>query len=137
MAFHSIYTLQSFIDSKNETEINFSKYALMDKADSILIPTASVISDYLQEIKQQTVVLELSPIELQKYQYRPHLMSYDFYGTTDFDFIILMINNMASAKDFNRAELNMLYKQTLVSILNDIYQAERSNIETNRTKLGL
>lgn len=94
----------------------------------------SIIDDYIDEIMSETVKLELSVNEMNKYKYKPWLLSYHIYNTTDLDFIILRLNNMITPRDFTKNIITVL-KPDGIYLINKIYNSEKKYINLNRKSL--
>lgn len=136
---NNTYTVESFIANQSDDEMNFTSFSTFQKTDSdyFLFPIKNLLHDYLNIIMSKTTIIEMTTEEYNKYEYRPHLLSYDIYGTTDFDFIILMINYMKSPKEFTRKEIRMLGYDEMIELLTSIYNAEYNNISHNKETIGM
>ena len=86
----------------------------------------------MDEIMERTVDYEFSDLEYIKYRYKPKLLAYDIYDTTELFFVILAINGMCSVKDFTKRKIKLLYKSDMLDLLNQIYSAESDYILYNR-----
>ena len=71
---------------------------------------------------------------MNKYKYKPWLFVYDVYGNSDLEYIILRINNMITAKDFNKSTILVFTGDTL-EMINKIQNAEKKYIRMNRNSL--
>lgn len=92
----------------------------------------NVINDYLDIIKEAATNIQLTPAEQRKYFYNPDLLSYDLYGTTELDFLILIMNGILDPKEFNMPNILLLGKNELTKIVGRIYTAENRYIKMNR-----
>ena len=72
--------------------------------------------------------VQLTDDEFIKYKYRPKILAYDIYGTTDLDFVILAINRISTPKDFVYKKIKMISKRHLNELLTSIYNAEKNLI---------
>ena len=104
------------------------------KDSSIQYGIHSIIDDYINEIMKETIKLELSNAELSKYKYKPWLLSYHIYNTTDLDFVLLRLNNMITPRDFTKNIITVL-KPDGISLINKIYNTEKKYINLNRNLL--
>lgn len=132
------YTVESFIKATSMEDVSFEQLSFLDKTDSnnIMI-TYNILNDYRDEINDLLVTINLSDSEFLRYCYKPRLLSYDIYGDTEMFFIILFINNICSAKDFNKKKIKMLRKTHLEEVLSLIQNAEKYNIIKNRNKIEI
>ena len=80
-----------------------------------------------------------SEAEKIKYAYKPKLLAYDVYGSTEVFFALLAMNGMHNIKQFDLSELYFfaLTPIDLSTFLNDIYNAESSYLTLNRSSLGI
>lgn len=123
------YTVQQFIDSGADTLISYDSLSLFENGDSGLIACYNVLNDYIDELKDASVILELSDSEYLKYLYKPKLLSYDIYNSSELYFIILYLNNLYNVKDFNLKKIKVLKKDILEYALSSIYNAELDNVK--------
>lgn len=131
------YTLEDFVACKQSDEITYRNFSIFEKSHGMEILDHSLISDYLDELSMYTVELELSNREMARYKYAPDLLAYDVYGSVQYDFIILMLNDMIDPKEFNRRKVRMLSRGALEELLGSIYTSEESYISTTRDQNGL
>lgn len=133
-------SLEDFItagESDAMTYSNFSIYHRCGNEKNVLIAINNVIYDYFDELKSLCKDVELTDAELLKYKYKPKLLSYDVYGSTQLYFIIMMINGMYDIKDFKRKRIKLIYKDDLSAFLKQVGTAENTYISKNRTDLDL
>lgn len=137
------YTVEDFIElGKDMDDIQYSKFAILSRASSpdvsnpILYAEHNVIYDYEEEFKKVSLDVEMTNEELNKYIYKPKLLSYDLYGSTELYFVILFINGIYDIKDFNKRNIKLLRKDTMKEILEAIFNAEQDYIHTNRSSIN-
>ena len=132
------YTVQDFIESNsgtNEvTHHNFSLLYQREKDGVVLqIPFENIIDDYIEEIREQCVTIQMTDMERLKYFYNPDLLSFDCYGTINLDFLIMKINGIIDPKEFDLVTLKLLPSKVILSeLMSSIYNAELKYIEKNR-----
>ena len=80
--------------------------------------------------------MEMTENEFQKYRYKPKLLAYDLYGSTELYFAILFINGTCNIKDFNRKNIKLIKKADMIALLEAIYNAEQNYISTNRSSIN-
>lgn len=132
------YTVQQFINSNNGITLSYDSFCFLNRInDNQKIISFNVLNDYVDEISQMAVVVELDDTEYIKYKYKPKLLSYDVYGDTELYFIILYLNNIYSVKDFDFKKIKLLKKETLEFILSSIYNVEKKYIEEYNDKNGI
>ena len=136
------YTVEDFIElGKEIDDIQYSKFSILAKAVSdvtnpILYATHNLIYDYEEELKKVSLTIDMTDNEYNKYRLKPKLLSYDVYGSTEIYFVILFINGMYNLKDFDRKTIKLIKKDTMIQLLEAIYNAEQNYLMTNRSSVG-
>ena len=136
------YTVEDFIElGKEIDDIQYSKFAILAKASAdvanpILYATHNLIYDYEDEFKNATLTIDMTDAEYNKYRFKPKLLSYDVYGSTEIFFVVLFINGMCSIKDFDRKTIKLIKKDTMIRLLEEIYNAEQNYLLSNRSSVG-
>ena len=136
------YTVEDFIElGKDIDDIQYYKFSILSRAASdavnpILYATHNVIYDYEEEFKKLSQQVEMTDEEYHKYRFRPKLLAYDLYGSTELFFAILFVNGMYSIKDFDRRNIKLLRKDVMSELLEAIYNAEKGYIDSNRAAIG-
>lgn len=131
------YTIEDFIEATSMENISFEQLSFLDKSGDHTMITYNILNDYKDEIDKLAVTINLSDDEFLKYCYKPRLLSYDIYGDTEMFFIILFVNNICSAKEFNKRKIKMLKKSHMEDTLSLIYNSEKYNIIKNRNKIEI
>lgn len=131
------YTVEDFIKTTSMGNISFEQFSFLDKSNEIIMITYNILNDYKDEIDELTVTVNLTDDEFLKYCYKPRMLSYDIYGDTEMFFIILFVNNICSAKEFNKRKIKMLRKSHMEDVLSLIYNSEKYNIIKNRNKVEI
>lgn len=132
------YKVEDFIDMQENDSFTYATMALYMQSivDKIIVYSSdNVLYDYLEEIKSKAVDYTFSDSEYMKYKYRPKLLAYDIYGSTELYFVILAMNNTCNIKDFNKRTIKMLYKSDMSDLLNAIVSAEKNRISLNRESI--
>ena len=140
-------TIEDTISTGNEITLSYintsilSKLEIEDTNDTIDVPEYNVCYDYLKELLVVADRIELSDAEFDKYKYRPDILSYDLYGTTTYEFIILALNQIISPKYFTKKKLYIIDSEYIEELIIDIYNAEQEYLTLNRsnydTKVGI
>ena len=133
-------TIEEFIDMGDTDDITYANFSILVKCigENSIVQYAqdNIIYDYLPELNERTVTLTMTDNEFIKYRYKPKLLAYDLYGSTEVYFVIMALNGMCNIKDFNKKKLKLLYKSDLLELLNEIYGAESGYILYNRVHLN-
>ena len=84
---------------------------LYDKQSNrtIRIPFMSILSKYSDFLDEIIVEQELTLDEQRVYRWNPKKMSEDFYGTTEFWFMLLVLNNYKSVIEFQPKNYVKMY----------------------------
>lgn len=136
------YTVEDFIElGKQIDDIQYSKFAILSKASTdivnpILYAEHNVIYDYEEEFKKLALEVHMTDAEYEKYRFKPKLLAYDVYGSTEVYFAILFLNGTCNIKDFDRKVIKLLTKQNMIELLEAIYNAEANYISSNRTSIN-
>lgn len=135
------YTVEDFIElGKDIDDIQYSKFAILSKAanevkNPLIYAEHNVIYDYEEEFKKLALEVTMTESEFNKYRFKPKLLSYDLYGSTELYFTILFLNGMYNIKDFNRKDIKLLKKNHMIELMEAIYNAEQNYIKTNRSSI--
>lgn len=129
------YNLEEFISSGSDDLITYSNFSLLQSISGIQIPSENLIFDYMSELKQASVLVILSEAELQKYKYKPKLLAFDIYGSTECYFIIMALNNIIDVRDFTLKRLRMIEPSIMDELMGYIYEANINLINENRETL--
>lgn len=128
--------MKEYISSGNSNKMTFNLSSILYKIEDtdLLIGFHNILDDYIDEIKKTCKTLHMTKSQLNKYKYKPWLFVYDVYGNSDLEYIILRINNMITAKDFNKSTILVFTGDTL-EMINKIQNAEKKYIRMNRNSL--
>ena len=129
------YTLEEFVESGVDDLITYNNFSLLESISGIEIPTENLIFDYMSEMNRASVNVLLTEAELQKYKYKPKLLAFDVYGTTECYFIIMALNNIVDVRDFTLKRLKMIEPSVLDELMGYIYEANINLIDANREML--
>ena len=87
----------------------------------------SIIDKYRDVLLSKMEDLEFTNDELEKYRYRPRTFCYDAYDNKDLWSILLRLNNMLTATDFDRKKIKT-FGSTFVKTLEDILTMENDSL---------
>ena len=124
------YTIEQFIACQSNEEINYKNLSFIDKVNypelfrDIHYSTYNVISDYLNEIRNEYCVnVVLTDEDMYRYMYRPKLLCNRLYNNEELYYIILLINDMYSTKQFTKRKLLMPRRAAMDQICSYIYNS--------------
>lgn len=103
-----------------------------DTRDGIEFTLKALIDDYLYELKEMAIDVNLTDKEVMKYRYNPKLLCYDIYGSTKIYYIILRLNDMCNVHEFDLAtkKIKMLTTSDMSDSLGGIYKSENLSLDT-------
>ena len=136
------YTLNQFIALKDVDRIVYRRYSIMQRSltnEELLYCIDNVIHTYMDEMKKKRKIVSVTESERIKYAYKPKILAYDVYGSTELFFILLALNGMCNMKQFDLIERKFfaLTPQDCAQFMSDIYNAEGDYLKLNRTSLGV
>ena len=132
------YTIQDFINMKSQDELTYPNFAIFDYKQGETFVEESIIDYYLTELKSICVkVTEFKPEEIARYKYAPDLLSYDIYGSTQLEFIVMLCNNIIAPHDFDfkRGYLLLPKAQALAEFLSAVYNSESGWLAVNKREI--
>jgi len=123
------YTLDQFIACQSDESFCYANTSFIDQIDNIKYCAYNVASDYIDELRDEYCVnVALSENDVIRYKYRPKLLAYDVYGNQELYFLILIINDICSTKDFTMTNLKLPNKENMKNICTAIFNANRKDI---------
>lgn len=133
------YTLEDFIDFKAKDNMTYYNLSILAKSiteDGIIYSKDNIIYTYIDILKAKCKKLVLNDREYFKYRFKPKLLSYKIYGSSELFFVLMAVNGICDIKDFDMKKLWILLPQDLNNLLVQIYSAEIDYIEYNRKQIG-
>ena len=129
------YTIDQFIQCQSDTNVCYNNLSFIDQRNSIKYNTYNVLSDYLDEIRENYCLkIKLDKDNMFKYKYRPKLLCYDIYGDGELAFIIMIINDICDVKEFTKDTLLMPTIENMQLITKRLYNANKNDIEVYNEK---
>lgn len=113
-------SIQDFIALRNSDEITYYNYSILEYLNGYDMFITNLLYDYEDEINDLAVTIKLTNIERAKYRYKPYLLAYDIYGSTETKFILMMLNNIIDPKEFDFETIRALRPADLARLLNRI-----------------
>ena len=123
-------TIDELIDWGKKQEISYrnlhKECILADKqsGDNIKIPLNDVLTDYRYFLQPYTISITLNDDELAWYRFSPKKLSDTLYGTTEYWYVLLALNNCVSKIDFNKKNLVVLDPKTITPFINEVMVLE-------------
>ena len=88
------------------------------------------MADVCQDVKKTAAAVTLRDNEYYTYRFRPKLLADYVYGNGELYFIILMLNDIWSVKDFDTRTVKLISKSDLSNALSSINASEKTFIDT-------
>lgn len=132
------YTLERFVELGTQDDLTYYNFSILRSTNNITYTDQCILDYYINDMKSSCKkVTEISNEEINKYKYRPDLLAYDVYGSTQLDFIILICNGIIDPKefDFKKKYLMLPTKEYLNWLMSEIYSSESDWIDINRKEL--
>lgn len=127
-------TLEEFIEAGAGITISYDNLSMVDEIQNTRIPIYNVLSDYIPELMVSAVTITLTEPEYFKYRFKPKLLAIDIYGNPELYFVILILNNMCSVKEFDIKKIKMLPTSAMNDLLSAIYNSNKSFLEQYNNK---
>lgn len=132
------YTLDQFIACQSDDELCHYTTSFLERIGHLKQTIFNVIDDYLDDINLDYAVdVELNDAQYTKYMYKPKLLCYDVYGSTELYILILLINDMYSCRQFTKKKIKMLTVDDLDTITKCIINNNEEAINTYNSNSGI
>ena len=129
-------TIEALVQAGKTVIAKYQNFSHLEQASNgTIVAIKNVIWDYIDELKNASVMVRLSDSEFYKYKYRPKLLCFDVYGNTELDFVIMALNNIADVTEFNSQSFRMLKVQDMNELMTLIYNAEQKAISNYNSKI--
>lgn len=127
------HTLSAFVDSKAASNTSYQTFSLIellstDNDTDIEFPAYSVLNDYYNDLKKLCVTVSFNEKEYFRFRFKPKILADYLYGNGELSFLILILNDMISPKDFDLKTVKLISRQNLIDALTLIRSAETSFI---------
>ena len=121
------FTISDFISEGESDDMTYANFSILQKSTIGQYAERNILDFYLEEIKKICLKIEtFTEEEISKYKYQPDLLAFDIYGSTQLDFVILLVNGIIDPKefDFSRGYILLPNRTNLFSILDQIKNSE-------------
>lgn len=129
------YTVQDFIALRTADDITYYNYSILEYLNGFDMFVTNLLYDYEDELVDLAVTINLTDIEKIKYRYKPYLFAYDIYGSTETQFIIMMLNGIIDPKEFDFYRIKAIRPNDLYTLLGRIDSVNENFMNNNRSKL--
>lgn len=128
-------TVQEFIAIRTADDVTYYNYSIVEYLNGFDMFITNLLYDYEDELQSVATYIKLNPREKAKYKYKPWLFAYDVYGSTEAQFIVMMLNGIIDPKEFDFDRVKVINPSNLSTILNRIQAVNEDYLNKNRTKL--
>ncbi len=131
-------TLEEFVASGVNDDMTYINFSVIDKIKDMEIVDHCLIDDYLPELQSLCMeIVGLTTADRVKYRYAPDFLAYDMYGSTQLDFIVMLVNGVATPEEFTmRGKLYLPKNSVLKAFLSEVYNAEANYLQINRSEFS-
>ena len=134
-------TLEQFIASQSAEEPTYYNFSFQDVIgyeylnERIIYPVYNVLSNYIDDIRSEYCVeVTLTDKEYLMYKYNPKYLCYKEYNCAELYFIILILNDMCSYKQFTKRKLYLPTKAGMKNLCQQIFNANKEAIKAYNRK---
>lgn len=132
------YTLDQFIQAGRMTTVSYNRFSYREAiSNGTIVSILNVINDYMDEIQENAVNVELDREQYRKYRMKPKLLCFDVYGNTEVYWVIMLMNGIIDVKEFDMKVLKMLRVDDMETLLTNIYNAEYKWMNQYNTEYGV
>ena len=132
------YTLDQFIQAGRMTTVSYNRFSYREIiSNGTIVSILNVINDYMDEIQENAVNVELNREQYRKYRMKPKLLCFDVYGNTEVYWVIMLMNGIIDVKEFDMKVLKMLRVDDMETLLTNIYNAEYKWMNQYNTEYGV
>lgn len=136
------YTINQFISLRDSDKMMYVKYSILSRSidhPEMVYAIENVVYNYMDIINSRKKTVIVDQEQKIKYQYKPKLLAYDVYGSTESYFMILACNGICNLKEFTLEEFKFyaLTPSDLAAIMSSILNAENKYITMNRSNLEI
>lgn len=132
------HTLEEFISISNSlsNKFDYRSFCMIEKRGGVEYPIYNVLNDYMYELKEKALEINLSNKEKATYIYNPKLLSQKLYGSTLWYYLILKLNNLCNVHDFSipNNKLLLLKPSDFKDFLEKVYSSEKNTIAYYNSK---
>ena len=135
---NTTHTFEEFIQAgEASSAVDYYSTSILAGNAGILYTIDNVVFDYLSELKEIRVAVELNASDYKKYRYDGvYLLAYDVYGCRELAYLILALNGIFDPKEFTMNPIYLIRKTSMFRMLEAIKNAETEYIKWNRSTIG-
>lgn len=132
--------ISDFAEYARSLKLSYDKLHLksklqVDSDKTMVVNTTCILNKYYDIVMSHTKVVTLSDANYLAYRFQPKLYCYNKYGTTELWGLLLKINNLTSASEFDLKTIRV-FTADIFDVLNEILILERDDIQANAANVG-
>ena len=132
-------TMQDYINAYKENPLSydatfFKERNFLENGNTLTLLGDSILLKYKTDLDNIVYTKTLSKSEENKYRYNPWLLSYDLYGSVEFWHLLLELNGLYSACEFNLGRIKV-YNDSLSTVIDSILALEEEFINNNEEEI--
>ena len=127
------YTITDLLAIGSTVDLTHYRTSINDDIRDIEYISSNIFDDYMEEIMQMCVEVRLTDEEYSRFRFRPKLLAYHLYKSTDLAFILSKVNNVVSDKDFDFRILNVV-RPDMIDQIYKIYEEEKRYLKSINIK---
>lgn len=132
-------TMSAYIDNYKNEAISFSTlhYKKVDPSGHGLVihNDVGIWDKFKDTFKENVITVTLTPEEKLKYYCNPKAFSMKLYGTTELWFLILQLNEMYSAVEF-QIDTVKVYDQSIMLLISEMLNVDKPFIDINEAEIA-
>ena len=126
------YSLEEIISKGPSNELALDNLFMFVNFEGFTIPQMSILFEkYRGIILDSCIRIKMSDEVLRHYIYRPKYLSLKLYGTTDLWHLILWINDLTSATQFDKSII-YVYDPDKLDVIERILSMEKNKLRESR-----
>lgn len=131
---NTTYRIEDLIKTGKNVDLTHYKTSLHDKIYDISYTVNNIMYDYIKELLDMSVEITLTEKEYNMYKYNPKRLAYKVYKSTDLYFIILILNDLTSYKDFDLTKVKIIHPKN-IDILYEIMDSEKRYLSNSTVRM--
>lgn len=134
-----ISTIKDYINKYRNLDVSYDTLYMKEvnttsSGEQFILPVEPITLKYMTDLEEIVITKTFTGKEERKYFYNPQVLSYDLYGSTQYWYLLLELNEMTSAMEFNRSTIKV-YNGSLPAMINAILAAEEKAIKINQSEI--
>lgn len=115
-------------------ELSYKKVITNSTGEKCVVNISNIYEKYYDILLDNVTIAVLSEEEYLRYRFKPKLLSEDLYGTKEFHYMLLRLNNITSVTQFDFKEIKV-FDRKIIDLLNEIIVIESDNYIDNELEI--